>query len=109
MIFCQYLFSWAMPHENTMGVGEVGSGHANYLTWSYIHHKIKPFWALEAPFRGKNHRFKKRTQIIAVGDKSFVKKVKEQLRFRSKGKIIKEADGYQLRDGQTRCGNWYYL
>jgi putative transposase len=51
-------------------------------------------------------RQSKWTQSIAVGDKSFVKKVKERLGFRSKGrKIIKEENDYQLRDGQTGYGN----
>jgi hypothetical protein len=31
-----------------------GSGHVNYLTSYNNHHKIKPFWALEAPFWGQN-------------------------------------------------------
>jgi hypothetical protein len=50
---------------------DVGSDQANHLTLCHIHHKIKPFWALEAPFWGQNHRFKNWTQIIVVRDKSF--------------------------------------
>jgi len=51
------------------------------------------------------------TQSIAVGDKSFVKKIKAQLGFRSKGsKIINEDDDdYQLREGQTGYGDTDYF
>ena len=71
---------------------DLGSGHADYLTYAicHIHHKIKLFWDLEAPFWGQNHRFKKWTKSIAVGNKPSVNNVKDRLGFRFKGrKIIK--------------------
>ena len=56
-------------------------------------------------------RQSKWTKSIAVGDESFVRKVKGQLGFRSKGrKIIKEDDDdYQLREGQTGYGDTGYF
>jgi hypothetical protein len=66
----------------------------------HTHHKIEPFGALEAPFWDQNHHLKKWSQGIAMGDKSFVNNVKEQIGFQSKGrKIIGEEDDCQLRDG----------
>jgi hypothetical protein len=91
-------------------VVDLGSGHANYLTLCHIHHKIKLFWALEAPFWGQNHRFKKWTKSIAVEDKSSVNNVKERLGFRFKDrKIIIEENDCRLRDEQTAYVNTAYF
>ena len=56
-------------------------------------------------------RQSKWTQSIAVEDKLFVRKVKDQLGYRSKGsKIIKkDDDDYQLREGQTGYGDIGYF
>ena len=51
-------------------------------------------------------RDSKWTQSIAVGDNLFVKQIKNQLGFRSKGrKIIANEDDYQLREGQHVYGD----
>jgi hypothetical protein len=84
---------------------DLGLDYANYLALCHIHHKIKPFWVLEAFFGVKMTTFKKWARNIAVGDESFVNNVKERLGFRSKGrKIIKKEDKYLLRDGQAGYG-----
>jgi len=45
------------------------------------------------------------TQSIAVGSKSFIEKVKEALKFRSKGrKIISADDTFELREVLTAYG-----
>jgi hypothetical protein len=50
------------------------------------------------------------TQSIAVGDKSFLAQIKEQLGIRAKGrKIHGSEDEYQLREGQTGYGAWQDL
>lgn len=49
----------------------------------------------------------KRTQSIAVEDKSLLEQIKEWLGIRVKGRKIYESDDeYQLREGQTVYGNW---
>ena len=63
-------------------------------------------WIEEELEKSQLIRQSKWTQSIAVGDKSFVKQIKDRLGFRSKGrKIIEEDDDFQLRDGQIRYGN----
>jgi len=50
---------------------------------------------------------KSESQSIAVGDKSFLEQIKEQLETRAKGrKIYERDDEYQLREGQTVYGDW---
>ena len=90
---------------------DLGLDHANYLALCHIHHKIKPFCVLEAPFGVRMTTFKKWARNIALGDESSVNNVKERLGFRSKGrKIIKEDDDdYQLREGQTGYGDTGYF
>lgn len=47
------------------------------------------------------------TQSIAVGDKSFLKQIKDNLGFRAKGrKILETEDEYHSREGQAVYGDW---
>lgn len=69
-----------------------GVAHANYMTLCHIHHKIKPFKALEAPFLGQNSPSKERLLKWHVQKDIFFRK------------IIEEEDDHQLRDGKTGYG-----
>ncbi len=54
-----------------------------------------------------NQRNSKWTESIGVGNKSFLKKIKEKLGFRAKGRSImktEDSDFYQLRESQTPYG-----
>jgi putative transposase len=63
-------------------------------------------WIDKAFEKSQLVRQNKWTQSIAVGDQSFVKKIKKQLGYRSKGrKIIEENNDYQLREWQIRYGD----
>jgi REP-associated tyrosine transposase len=61
--------------------------------------------------KSKVFRESKWTQSIAVGDKPFLKQVKDRLGIRAKGRKIdgSEDDAYQLREGQTNYGAWQDL
>jgi hypothetical protein len=70
------------------------------------HLKNRPFWALEAPFWGQNHRFKERL-IDPTCKKTFssVEQIKKRLAIRStRPKVIKDEEDYQLHEGQTGYG-----
>ena len=67
-------------------------------------------WIEQALKKSKVVRESRWTQSIAVGDKSFLVQIKEQLRIRAKGrKIYGSEDEYQLREGQTDYGVWQDL
>ena len=61
---------------------------------------------VERSLKGSNRiRESKWTQSIAVGNKQFIEKIKEQLGVRARGRKAKESkDGYQLRESQTSYG-----
>jgi hypothetical protein len=64
-------------------------------------------WIEEAIKKSESVRESKWTQSIAVGDKSFLKQIKDSLGFRAKGRKILEAeDEYHLREGQAVYGDW---
>jgi REP element-mobilizing transposase RayT len=63
-------------------------------------------WVEEELKKSQLVRQSKWTQSIAVGNKSFVEKIKKRLGIGSKGrKILEDEDGYQLRDRQTGYGD----
>ena len=67
-------------------------------------------WIEEALKKSKVVRQSKWTQSIAVGDKSFLKQIKDRLGIRAKGrKIHGSEDEYRLREGQTDYGGWQDL
>lgn len=67
-------------------------------------------WIEVALKKSKVVRESKWTQSIAVGDKPFLKQIKECLGIRAKGrKIHGSEDAYQLREGQTNYGAWQDL
>jgi hypothetical protein len=67
-------------------------------------------WIEQALKKSKVVRESRWTQSIAVGDKSFLEQIKEQLGIRAKGrKIHGSEDEYQLREGQTGYGAWQDL
>ena len=67
-------------------------------------------WIEEALKKSKVVRESKWTQSIAVGDKPFLKQIKERLGIRAKGRMIHGSeDAYQLREGQTNYGAWQDL
>ncbi len=64
-------------------------------------------WVEEVLKQSKIVREGKRTQSIAVRDKSFMEQIKERLEIRAKGRRIYESDDeYQLREVQTVYGDW---
>jgi hypothetical protein len=56
----------------------------------------------------KDYSGNKWTPNIAVGDKSFLEQIKDQLKIRANGRKINEGDDeYQLPEGQTIYGDWH--
>jgi putative transposase len=65
-------------------------------------------WIETALKKSKLVRESKWTQSIAVGDKPFLKQIKEHLGIRAKGRKIRESgDGYQLSERQALYGDWH--
>jgi len=64
-------------------------------------------WIEDALKKPESVRESKWTQSIAVGDKSFLKQIKDRLGIRAKGrKILNTKDDYHLREKTAVYGNW---
>ncbi len=75
----------------------------NYERLKNTHYK----WIKEELKCNNNLRNSKWTESIGVGNKSFLKKIKEKLGFRAKGRSIiktEASDFYQLRECHTSYG-----
>ncbi len=75
----------------------------NYEKLKNTHYK----WIEEELKCNNNQRNSKWTESIGVGNKSFLKKIKEKLRFRARNRSIiktEASDFYQLRECQTSYG-----